>query len=96
MCGLVTVRQRPGTANGSLFTTLEDGTGQLDVILWPGLLEKFREEALGAALLAVYGVGQAEGEVRHPIASNLVDRIELRVALPATSTEFCQGVNKHA
>ncbi|MFL1341185.1 OB-fold nucleic acid binding domain-containing protein [Acinetobacter baumannii] len=88
-CGLVTVRQRPGTANGVLFMTLEDETGQVNVILWPGLLEKFRKEALGAALLAVYGVWQAEGKVRHLIASNLVDRSELLGALPTTSREFC-------
>ncbi|MXN76420.1 DNA polymerase III subunit alpha [Burkholderia sp. 4701] len=42
-CGLVTVRQRPGTANGVLFMTLEDETGQVNVILWPGLLEKISE-----------------------------------------------------
>ncbi|KWF03359.1 hypothetical protein WT72_28730 [Burkholderia pseudomultivorans] len=54
-----------------------DEIGQADVILWPGLLEKFRKEALGAALLAVYGVWQAEGKVRHLIASKLVDRSEL-------------------
>lgn len=87
--GLVTVRQRPGTANGVLFMTLEDETGQVNVILWPGLLEKFRKEALGAALLAVYGVRQAEGKVRHLIASKLVDRTELLGALPTTSREFC-------
>ncbi|WP_049027337.1 OB-fold nucleic acid binding domain-containing protein, partial [Burkholderia cenocepacia] len=81
--------QRPGTANGVLFMTLEDETGQVNVILWPGLLEKFRKEALGAALLAVYGVWQAEGNVRHLIASNLVDRSELLGALPTTSREFC-------
>lgn len=88
-CGLVTVRQRPGTANGVLFMTLEDETGQVNVILWPGLLEKFRKEALGAALLVVYGVWQAEGKVRHLIASKLVDRTELLGALPTTSREFC-------
>lgn len=88
-CGLVTVRQRPGTANGMLFMTLEDETGQVNVILWPGLLEKFRKEALGAALLAVYGVWQAEGKVRHLIASKLVDRTELLGALPTTAREFC-------
>ncbi|KWK68831.1 error-prone DNA polymerase [Burkholderia ubonensis] len=88
-CGLVTVRQRPGTANGVLFMTLEDETGQVNVILWPGLLEKFRKEALGAALLAVYGVWQAEGKVRHLIASKLVDRTELLGALPTTAREFC-------
>ncbi|PCE30342.1 error-prone DNA polymerase [Burkholderia ubonensis] len=88
-CGLVTVRQRPGTANGVLFMTLEDETGQVNVILWPGLLEKFRKEALGASLLAVYGVWQAEGKVRHLIASKLVDRTELLGALPTTAREFC-------
>ncbi|MBM5620356.1 error-prone DNA polymerase [Burkholderia pseudomallei] len=87
-CGLVTVRQRPGTANGVLFMTLEDETGTVNVILWPGLLEKFRKEALCAALLAVYGVWQAEGKVRHLIASKLVDRSELLGALPTTSREF--------
>ena len=88
-CGMVTVRQRPGTAKGVLFMTLEDETGQVNVILWPGLLERFRKEALGAALLAVYGVWQAEGKVRHLIASKLVDRTELLGALPTTSREFC-------
>ncbi|KVK87639.1 DNA polymerase [Burkholderia ubonensis] len=88
-CGLVTVRQRPGTANGVLFLTLEDETGQVNVILWPGLLEKFRKEALGAQLLAVYGVWQVEGKVRHLIASKLVDRTELLGTLPTTAREFC-------
>ncbi|OJB18813.1 error-prone DNA polymerase [Burkholderia ubonensis] len=88
-CGLVTVRQRPGTANGVLFLTLEDETGQVNVILWPSLLEKFRKEALGAHLLSVYGVWQVEGKVRHLIASKLVDRTELLGALPTTAREFC-------
>jgi len=88
-CGLVTVRQRPGTANGVLFVTLEDETGQVNVILWSSLFEQYRKEALGAHLLAVYGVWQVEGEVRHLIASKLVDRTELLGALPTTSRDFC-------
>ena len=52
-CGLVTVRQRPGTAKGVMFVTLEDETGNVNVIVWPSLLEKQRKEALGASLLAV-------------------------------------------
>ncbi|MDR6502232.1 DNA polymerase III alpha subunit [Burkholderia ambifaria] len=88
--GLVTVRRQPGTANGVLLMTLEEKTGQVNVILWPGrLLKKLRKEALGAALLAVYGVWQAEGKVQHLIASKLVDRTELLGALPTTSREFC-------
>ncbi|MGY4837936.1 error-prone DNA polymerase [Burkholderia pyrrocinia] len=88
-CGLVTVRQRPGTANGVLFMTLEDETGHVNVILWPQLLETYRKEALGAALLAVYGVWQTDGKVRHLIARKLVDRTELLGALPTTAREFC-------
>ncbi|MGU7816834.1 helix-turn-helix domain-containing protein, partial [Burkholderia sp. AW49-1] len=64
-------------------------TGQVNVILWAGLLEKFRKEALGAALLAVYGVWQAEGKVRHVIANKLMDRTELLGALPTTARNFC-------
>ena len=76
-CGLVTVRQRPGTAKGVMFVTLEDETGNVNVIIWPLLLEKYRREALGAALLAVYGVWQSEGGVRHLVAHRLVDMSHL-------------------
>ncbi len=86
-CGVVTVRQRPGTANGVLFMTRDDETGQVNVILWPGLLEKFRKEALGAALIAIYGVRQAEDKVLHLIPRKLVDRSERLGALPTTSRE---------
>jgi len=88
-CGLVTVRQRPGTANGVLFMTLEDETGQTNVIVWPTLLEKYRREVLGASLLAVYGVWQADGKVRHLIAKRLLDRSELLGNLPTSAREFC-------
>lgn len=59
------------------------------MILWPGMLEKFRKEVLGVSLLAVYGVWQAEGKVRHLIVSKLVDRSELLGSLPTTAREFC-------
>jgi len=88
-CGLVTVRQRPGTANGVMFMTLEDETGSVNVIVWPSLLEKQRKEALQATLLAVYGVWQREGEVRHLVAQRLVDLSHLLGALRTTSRDFC-------
>ena len=87
-CGIVTVRQRPGTANGVLFITLEDETGQVNVIVWPSLVEKFRREALGAALLAVYGVWQREGDVKHLVAQRLVDVSHLLGELPTASRNF--------
>jgi error-prone DNA polymerase len=88
-CGLVTVRQRPGTAKGVMFVTLEDETGNVNVIVWPALLEKQRREALGAALLAVYGTWQCEGEVRHLVAQRLVDMSHLLGGLTTVSKNFC-------
>ncbi|SAL77504.1 DNA polymerase [Caballeronia terrestris] len=88
-CGLVTVRQRPGTAKGVMFVTLEDETGNVNVIVWPSLLEKQRKEALGASLLAVYGTWQCEGEVRHLVAQRLVDMSHLLGGLTTVSRNFC-------
>ena len=88
-CGLVTVRQRPGTAKGVMFVTLEDETGNVNVIVWPSLLEKQRKEALGASLLAVYGTWQCQGEVRHLVAQRLVDMSHLLGGLSTASRDFC-------
>lgn len=88
-CGLVTVRQRPGTANGVLFVTLEDETGHTNVIIWPSLLERQCKEVLGASLLAVYGIWQRQGEVTHLVAQRLVDLSHLLGSLTTTSRNFC-------
>ncbi|CAE6695977.1 error-prone DNA polymerase [Paraburkholderia domus] len=88
-CGLVTVRQRPGTAKGVLFVTLEDETGNVNVVIWPSLFEKQRKEALGASLLAVYGTWQCQGEVRHLVAQRLVDMSSLLGSLTTASRNFC-------
>ncbi|MFX1689772.1 error-prone DNA polymerase [Paraburkholderia sp. A2RI-6] len=88
-CGIVTVRQRPGTANGVMFMTLEDEAGTVNIIVWRSVLEKFRREALGSSLLAVYGVWQREGEVRHLVANRLVDVTALLGELPTVSRDFC-------
>nr|WP_232727815.1 error-prone DNA polymerase [Acidovorax sp. 69] len=57
-CGIVTVRQRPGTAKGTMFVTLEDETGPVNVIVWPALVETWRNALLRSQLLAVEGVWQ--------------------------------------
>ncbi|WP_250436192.1 error-prone DNA polymerase [Caballeronia sp. ATUFL_F2_KS9A] len=88
-CGLVTVRQRPGTAKGVMFVTIEDETGNVNVIIWPSLLERQRREALGAALLGVYGTWQCEGDVRHLVAQRLVDMSHLLGGLNTVSRNFC-------
>jgi error-prone DNA polymerase len=88
-CGIVTVRQRPGTAKGVLFLTLEDETGNVNVIVWPNLVEQQRREVLNASLLGVYGVWQREGEVRHLVAKRLVDMSQLLGRLDTRSRDFC-------
>ncbi|MDD0808756.1 error-prone DNA polymerase [Curvibacter sp. RS43] len=70
-CGLVTVRQRPGTAKGTVFVTLEDETGCINVIVWPRVAEQQRAALLESTLLAVDGQWQREGEVGHLIARRL-------------------------
>jgi error-prone DNA polymerase len=88
-CGIVTVRQRPGTAKGVLFLTIEDETGNVNVIVWPQLVEQQRREVLNASLLGVYGVWQREGEVRHLVAKRLVDMSHWLGKLDARSRDFC-------
>ncbi|HEU4853131.1 MAG TPA: error-prone DNA polymerase [Telluria sp.] len=88
-CGIVTVRQRPGTAKGVLFLTLEDETGNINVIVWPKLVDEQRKEVLGSALLGVYGIWQREGEVRHLVAKRLVDMSHLLGKLTTHSRDFC-------
>jgi error-prone DNA polymerase len=88
-CGMVTVRQRPGTAKGVLFITLEDETGNVNVVIWPSLVEQQRREVLSAPLLGVYGVWQQEGTVRHLVAKRLVDMSHLLGRLPTISRDFC-------
>jgi error-prone DNA polymerase len=88
-CGIVTVRQRPGTAKGVLFMTLEDETGNVNVIVWPDLVEKQRREVLNAPLLGVYGIWQRQGEIRHLVARRLVDMSHLLGRLHTPSRDFC-------
>ncbi|WP_408376341.1 hypothetical protein [Paraburkholderia sp. RL18-085-BIA-A] len=71
-----------------LFITIEDESGQTNIILRPALLEKYRREALGASLLAVYVVWQVEGKVRHIAAQHLVNRADPFGGLHVESYDF--------
>lgn len=73
VAGIVVGRQRPGTATGIVFVTLEDESGLVNVVVKPELVERQRRELLGATLLGVYGQLQKEGEVIHLVAKRLVD-----------------------
>jgi error-prone DNA polymerase len=91
-CGLVTMRQQPGTAKGVMFVTLEDETGCINVIVWKSLRERQRAAAVQSRLLAVHGVWQRDtesgGEVRHLIAGHLRDLTPLLGGLNSPSREF--------
>ena len=86
--GLVTHRQRPETARGVVFVTLEDETGAVNVIVWPQVVEAQRRALLASTLLTVYGIWQREGEVRHLVARQLVDHSALLQGLDAKSRNF--------
>jgi error-prone DNA polymerase len=87
-CGLVTMRQRPYTAKGTLFVTLEDETGNINVIVWPMLFEKQRKQILNARLMAVYGSWQREGAVTHLVAQHIVDHSDLLGTLTIQERNF--------
>ena len=73
VCGLVITRQRPGTASGVIFLTLEDETGVSNVVVWPKVYERFRRIVMGGRLLRVSGYLQREGIVVHLIAQQIED-----------------------
>jgi error-prone DNA polymerase len=87
-CGIVTMRQQPQTAKGVVFVTLEDETGSVNVIVWKAVKEQFREVLYRARLMAVFGVWQREGEVRHVVAKRLVDLTHLLGNLSTVSRDF--------
>ena len=71
--GLILVRQRPGSANGVVFLTLEDETGVANIIIWPDIFKRFRKVILSSRLIRVTGKLQREGVVTHIIAEDVVD-----------------------
>jgi len=93
-CGIVMGRQRPGTANGTIFVTLEDETGNVNVIVWQSVAQAWREPLLKAKLLAVQGTWQRDtdsgGQVRHVVATGFKDLTPLlgRLAESSRSRDF--------
>ncbi|MCC7059350.1 MAG: error-prone DNA polymerase, partial [Burkholderiaceae bacterium] len=90
--GLVTHRQRPETAKGTIFVTLEDDTGAINVIIWPDVFERHRREVLGAQLMTVHGTWQCDadtgGQVRHLVARRIIDHSTLLGQLAIRSRDF--------
>jgi error-prone DNA polymerase len=88
IAGIVTGRQRPGTATGVVFITLEDETGNSNIVVWNDLVERFRTEVLHTRLLCVKGVVERDGDVIHVIAGHLQDMSELLGELEISSRDF--------
>ena len=86
--GIVVGRQRPGTATGIVFVTLEDETGLANIVVHPQLVDRQRRELLGSSLLGVYGQLQKEGEVVHLVARRLVDLSAWLGRLETSSRDF--------
>ena len=86
--GIVVGRQRPGTATGIVFVTLEDETGLANIVVHPQLVDRQRRELLGARLLGVYGQLQKEGAMVHLVASRLVDLTAWLGRLETSSRDF--------
>ena len=88
VAGLVITKQRPGTASGVIFVTLEDESGQVNLVLWKQVAEQYRAALLNARLLGVAGELQIEGQVIHVIARQLFDHSGLLGDLSVHSRDF--------
>ena len=91
--GLVITRQRPGTASGVIFITLEDETGVVNVIVWPKVYARFRRAVIAGRLLRITGKLQREGSVSHLIAwrienlSSWLDHLGMAPDAPGNDAE---------
>jgi error-prone DNA polymerase len=88
VAGLVLVRQRPGTASGVIFMTLEDETGIANIVVWPKLFEQFRAQVLGGRLVAIDGPVQSESGVIHVIAERVHDYTPLLAKLSTAGEQI--------
>ena len=88
IAGIVLMRQRPPSANGVTFLTLEDETGQVNVIVWERVGEQYRRALVDSRLLEVHGRLQREEGVAHLVARRLIDRSALLGQLLTRSRDF--------
>jgi error-prone DNA polymerase len=88
VAGVILVRQRPGSASGVLFITIEDETGHANLIVWPRVFERQRRLVMSASMLGCRGKVQKEGEVIHVIADHLADFSPLLASVGGRGGEF--------
>ena len=87
----MTARQRPGSAKGVVFITIEDETGIANLIVWPAVFEQFRQAVLGSNLLGIQGTVQREGQVVHVVADRVYDLSALLGRLDSDPSSPPQG-----
>ena len=91
VAGVILVRQRPGSAKGVLFVTIEDETGIANGILWPDRFEIYRRPVMSASMIAMRGRLQKEGEVIHIICDRITDHDELLRSVGRMDFRFPAG-----
>ncbi|WP_424965560.1 MULTISPECIES: OB-fold nucleic acid binding domain-containing protein [unclassified Dinoroseobacter] len=92
VAGLVLLRQRPGTAHGVIFITLEDETGTINVVVWNKIYERYRRAVIAGRMLRVRGRIQREGAVLHLIADEIEDCSDMLDAL--LRPEICRAADQ--
>ncbi|MEZ5873027.1 MAG: error-prone DNA polymerase [Nitratireductor sp.] len=93
LAGLVMVRQRPGSAKGVVFMTLEDESGIANVIVWPKVMEQYRATIMGARFVAISGIVQKADGVTHVVVRQISDRTAMLAALCETGEDTLSGHN---
>jgi error-prone DNA polymerase len=88
VAGIVLVRQRPGSAKGVMFATIEDETGHANIIVWPNVFERQRRIVLSASMIACRGLLQREGDVIHVVAEELTDLSHLLASVGHRTQPF--------
>jgi len=91
VAGVILVRQRPGSARGVLFVTIEDETGIANGILWPDRFEIYRRQVMSASMIAMRGRLQKEGEVIHIICDRITDRDDMLRSIGRTDFSVAPG-----
>ncbi|MEM6415761.1 MAG: error-prone DNA polymerase [Pseudomonadota bacterium] len=91
--GVVLVRQKPGSAKGVVFITIEDETGIANLVVWPKVLERYRATVMGARLLSIAGRVQRADHVTHIVAERLFDRTD-DLTLLSEDTQRCQNMRE--
>ena len=95
IAGIITVRQKPGSAKGVVFLTMEDESGIANIVVWPKIMERFRREVMGGKLLSITGKVQRDiSGVTHLVANSIEDKSYDLIALSDIPEQFSKIENE--